>query len=186
MANKEKFLLLRKIKRFFLSLKKRIVMKHRAKKIHTKYMKGIYIGRNVVNKGATLVLYENSSIGDNVIFWGSGTISIGKNSSIGDNSIVHSHINGGIYLGEEIIIGPGLNMIDSDHKYEEPTLIRHQGMNSKKIIIDDDVWVGSNVTILKGTILKKHSVVGACSLLNKEYPEKSVIVGIPGKVIKNI
>lgn len=57
--------------------------------------------------------------------------------------------------------------------------------SSKSIIIGDHVWIGTGVTVLKGTYVASHCVVGACSLLCKEYREENcVLTGVPGKVVK--
>lgn len=51
------------------------------------------------------------------------------------------------------------------------------------IIIEEDVWIGSNVTLLSGAYIKRGAVIGACSLVNKEIPPYAVAVGSPAKII---
>jgi acetyltransferase-like isoleucine patch superfamily enzyme len=53
-----------------------------------------------------------------------------------------------------------------------------------KILIGCDVWLGENVTVLDGTVIGDGSIVGAGSVLSGNYPPYSVIVGNPGKVIR--
>ena len=53
----------------------------------------------------------------------------------------------------------------------------------KDIHIDEDCWVGANVTLLGGTHLHRGVVVGANSLVNKEIPPYAVIAGIPARII---
>mgnify|MGYP001020427694 FL=1 len=56
--------------------------------------------------------------------------------------------------------------------------------NDKDVIIEDDVWVGCNVTILKGVIIGKGTVVAAGSVVTKSCPPYSIIGGNPAKLIK--
>lgn len=53
----------------------------------------------------------------------------------------------------------------------------------KDIIIEEDVWIGSNVTLLAGAHIGRGAIIGACSLVNKEIPPYAVAVGSPAKVI---
>ena len=67
-------------------------------------------------------------------------------------------------------------------------LISHKNwdvINSKPITICDDVWIGMNVTILKGVTIGEGAVIGACSVVTKEVPAWSVVAGNPAKVIKS-
>ena len=57
---------------------------------------------------------------------------------------------------------------------------------TQKIIIEDEVWIGANVTILPGIKVGKCSVIGAGSIVTKDVPEYSIVAGIPAKVIKKI
>lgn len=56
--------------------------------------------------------------------------------------------------------------------------------NDKDVIIEDGVWVGCNVTILKGVHIGKGSVIAAGSIVTKDVPPYSIVGGNPAKVIK--
>ncbi len=58
------------------------------------------------------------------------------------------------------------------------------GSDERTVIIEDDVWIGGNVTILPGVTIGKGSIIGACAVVAKSIPEYSV-VGNPAKIIKN-
>jgi maltose O-acetyltransferase len=53
-----------------------------------------------------------------------------------------------------------------------------------KIVIEDDVWVGANSTILPGVKVGRGSVIGAGSVVNRDIPEYSFAAGVPAKVIR--
>ena len=52
------------------------------------------------------------------------------------------------------------------------------------ILIEDDVWIGFNSTILKGVTIGKGSIVAACTLIVKDVPPNVIIAGNPAKIIK--
>jgi acetyltransferase-like isoleucine patch superfamily enzyme len=54
------------------------------------------------------------------------------------------------------------------------------------IIIGNDVYIGLNTTILPGTKIGNRCIVGACSLVKGEFPDNSVIAGVPAKRIKSV
>ena len=88
-----------------------------------------------------------------------------------------------ILLGNHVMMGRDVTIYDSNHH----DMISETGekLNStKEVIIEDDVWLTGSVRVLKGANIRNSSIVGAYSVLNKEYPEKSFIAGTPAKVIK--
>ena len=69
----------------------------------------------------------------------------------------------------------GKIIINSDEKLPE---------NDAPVIIEDDVWCGANVTILKGVTIGRGSVIAAGAVVTKSCPPYSIIGGIPAKVLK--
>lgn len=56
---------------------------------------------------------------------------------------------------------------------------------SKNVVIGDHVWIGARVMILKGSVIPSNSIIGTCSLVNKEFKEENTIIaGAPAKIIK--
>ncbi len=56
--------------------------------------------------------------------------------------------------------------------------------NDLPVVIDDDVWVGCNVTILKGVHIHTGAIIAAGALVTKDVPEYAIVAGVPAKVIK--
>ncbi|MDO9304111.1 MAG: hypothetical protein Q7T77_02200 [Sulfuricurvum sp.] len=110
-------------------------------------------------------------------------IRVGRGVGIAEALIVACGKNNCISIGENSMISTDVAIWGCDG-YS----ILHDGdvVNfSKSIEIGSHVWVGSSVKILKGTKIGNNSIVGLGSLLNgKEYPSNVVIVGIPGKIVK--
>lgn len=114
----------------------------------------------------------NNAVGDLII--GDYTrIGLG-NTIIGPTTIGH-HVN----LAQNVTVtGLNHNYQDADKRIDE------QGVSTRPVTIEDDVWVGANAVILPGVTLGKHSVVAAGSVVSRSVPPYSVCAGSPAKVIK--
>ncbi|MEO1186848.1 MAG: DapH/DapD/GlmU-related protein, partial [Cyanobacteria bacterium J06636_27] len=53
------------------------------------------------------------------------------------------------------------------------------------IVIEDDCWLGHNVTVLDGVKIGKGSIIGAGSVVNQNIPPFSIAVGTPARIIRN-
>lgn len=115
--------------------------------------------------------------------WGQN-IEIGDNVNIGIGTIIYS--NKGVKIGDNTIIAGQCYIIDSNHTIKAGEVIQQQPMDVAEdgIIIGEDVWIGAQCSILKGSRIHDHAVVGAQSLVNCEIPENSIAVGTPAKVKK--
>lgn len=116
--------------------------------------------------------------------FGSGRlVEIGNNSGLGINSMVPSDIK----IGNDVMIGPNCYILSQNHRIDDVTIpMNQQGFVKKgRTVIDDDVWIGRNVTFTPGRHIAKGSVIGACCLLCKDFPEYSIVGGNPSKLIRN-
>lgn len=62
--------------------------------------------------------------------------------------------------------------------------ILDQGVSTAEVIIEDEVWIGANSVVTKGTKIGKHSVIAAGSLVNKDVPPFCQVGGNPDRIIK--
>lgn len=111
---------------------------------------------------------------------GSGNIVIGKYVYINSGTVLYS--GNGIVIGDNVLIGPNCSITPVNHEFRNRNkLIREQGFKQSKggVIIEDDVWIGANVVILDGTIIRRGAVIGANSLVNSEIEEYSMNHGTP-------
>nr|MBC7612619.1 acyltransferase [Pseudopedobacter sp.] len=112
---------------------------------------------------------------------GVGDVFIGNHTIIGLGNVIIGPvtIGNGVMLAQNIVVS-GLN-----HGYEDIHMSpSDQPVNTKQIIIQDDVWIGANAVITAGVTIGKHAVVGAGSVVTKDVPDYSIAVGNPAKVIK--
>jgi galactoside O-acetyltransferase len=125
-------------------------------------------------------------IGNNSFFTADGGyIEVGANSAFNRNVHINASIGGKIIIGEYVLVGPNVTMRSSGHVFSDLTTpIRYQGHTAKDIIIENNVWVGSNVTILGGVKISTGAIVGAGAVVVNDIPPYAIAVGVPAKVIK--
>ncbi len=110
-------------------------------------------------------------------------IKIGNNVGIGEYAYLGG--GGGLEIGDDCIVGQYLSCHPENHNHVDPGIpIRKQGVNRKGIKIGSDCWIGSKVTILDGIEIGPGSIIAAGSVVNKSFPAKSIIGGVPAKLIK--
>lgn len=110
-------------------------------------------------------------------------ILIGKRTTIGFNTFIYSSDK--IEIGNDCLIAPFVYIVDSDHKAAKGQKINVQGNTTAPIRIEDDVWIASNVTILKGVTIGEGAIVAANSVVNKDIAPYEIWGGTPAKKIGN-
>lgn len=173
-----------------IGIKKRIEILFRGYELvnrsRIKFGKNTTIHRNCVFNadGELLEIGENCifDVGVYVRLWG-GKIKIGDNVFIGPYSVVYGH--GGLTIGNNALIASHVTIIPANHNFSDKQIpINKQGETTKGVIIEDDVWVSTGVTILDGVNVGKGSVIAAGSVVTTSVPPYSVVGGVPGKIIK--
>lgn len=116
---------------------------------------------------------------------GMGDVYIKKNSYINSGVVIYS--GNGIVIGENVLIASNCTFAPVNHEFSsrEKNIIDQRFQPSRGgIIIEDDVWIGANSVILDGAIIRKGSVIGACSLVSGETDEYGVYFGAPAQKVK--
>lgn len=140
---------------------------------------GVYIGsytsiaRNLwLHCGCTLEDYDH------------GFFSIGEYSFIGCNAVIGA--SGGIRIGDHVAIGPNVTIASENHRFDNPNLrIDQQGVERKGVMISNDCWIGSNVTILDGVTVGESSILAAGAVITKNIPPFSIAAGVPARIIRD-
>ncbi len=107
-------------------------------------------------------------------------IHFGQFTSPGSGPFQYIQGEGGIKLGDNVQLAPGVHLISANHKHEN----FHQHLKGKPIKIGNDVWIGSNTVILPEVEIGNNVIIGAGSIVTKNIPNNSIAVGNPCKVIK--
>ncbi|MBF0292165.1 MAG: acyltransferase [Nitrospinae bacterium] len=105
---------------------------------------------------------------------------------LGVNSETYINGVGGIEFGNNVLIGSNVTISSGEHPIEgiEPSIFSRVVI-PKKIVINDDVWIGAGAVIMPGITLAKGSVIGANAVVTKNTEEYSVNVGVPAKKIRS-
>ena len=133
------------------------------------------------NKKNSIVICPNARVlgnvefGSDVSIWFNAvvrgdieSITIGNNSNVQDNCVIHCSNDFPVVIKDNVSIGHGA--------------IIHG------CTLEDNVLIGMNATVLNGAHISKNSIVGAGAVVSegKEFPEGSLILGVPAKVVKQL
>ncbi len=137
--------------------------------------------RNFLARGFAPAIDKTANIEKGAVF--SSRIEVGENSNIG----INAYIPGKVIIGKDVMMGPSCNILSFNHSTTRIDIpMCEQGFQNERIVvIDDDVWIGMNVIILPGVHVGKGAIIGAGSVVRKDVPEYSVVIGNPAVVIKN-
>jgi len=110
-------------------------------------------------------------------------VKIGKRTSLNEWVFIDGY--GGVEIGNYCRIAHRCSIISEEHGIEDLSKpIYVQPKKTGKVVIEDGVWLGCGVTVLRGLRIGKGSVIGAGSVITNDIPPYSIAVGIPAKVIR--
>jgi acetyltransferase-like isoleucine patch superfamily enzyme len=111
-------------------------------------------------------------------------IIIGTGTYINRNTFLDASLK--IHIGRECAIGPGCYITDHDHGTDVSDRLSPlaQPLISQPTQLGDRVWVGANVSILKGVTIGDDAVIGAGSVVTKDIPAGAIVVGVPARVLR--
>jgi len=161
-----------------------------------RYPHKIFLGNNVIiddnclidakgrdNHG--VVIGDNVFVGRNtILLCTDGDIFIEDNVSIGFNSEVMSANY--VKLGKNVLISSYCFLNAATHDFQRTDIaVSQQASIGRKIVLEENVWLAANVTVLDGITVGKDAIVGAGAVVTKDLPPLSIAVGIPAKVIRS-
>lgn len=121
---------------------------------------------------------------------GLANLSVGDGTSIPKGSTFYC-TEAPLTIGKKVIFGPNPTIITGDHRIDiigkyiiDVTVEEKLPENDAPVVIEDDVWCGANVTILKGVTIGHGSVIAAGAVVTKSFPPYSIIGGVPAKLLK--
>lgn len=131
-----------------------------------------------------------ASVGENVSVYPDVYLLNVEKLVVGNNVSIHpmSYIDciGGVVIGSEVSIAEGSSVISFDHKFDSlVTPIKEQGIKTKPIQIENDVWIGAKASILGGVKIGRGVIVAAGSVVTKSVDDYSIVAGVPARIIKD-
>ena len=117
-----------------------------------------------------------------------------RNVTIGNDVYIGPHAlflctESQIFIGNKVLFGPHVTIIGGDHRITDvgrfiyDVLDKHPE-DDQDVHIEDDVWIGTNTTLLKGVTVGRGAVVAAGALVTKDVPPYAIVGGVPAKVLK--
>jgi Acetyltransferase (isoleucine patch superfamily) len=138
-----------------------------------------------------IILGDHVSIARNSILFCTGIIAQkGTGITIGDRTGISARAyfagQGGITIGNDVIMGPNVQVFSENHAFADPTLtIKEQGVIKDPVVIGNNCWIGGGATILAGVHIGDGCVIAAGSVVTKSVAANSIVAGVPAKVIKS-
>ena len=112
-----------------------------------------------------------------------GDVIIGDHTRIG----LHNTIIGPVTIGSHVNLAQGITITALNHNFDDlEKRIDQQGISTKEVVLEDDIWVGANAVILPGVTIGTHAVVAAGAIVTKDVPPHSLVAGVPAKVIRQL
>ena len=130
---------------------------------------GYKIGKNFVRGKGAIIQKNESIIGHNVY--------IGPYSYIGPKTII----------GNFCMLSDNVNIIGRDHNFDcagIPIILAGRPDKQPYTILEDDVWIGHGVTIMRGLKIGEGSIIGANSVVTKDIPPYTIYAGNPAKFLR--
>lgn len=147
-------------------------------------VRGSLVARNY---GGEMIIADRvrivSTIATTELIASNGLLEIGESTFINYGCSIAA--NKLVRIGANCNIGTYVIIMDNDFHRLEPER-RNERPDSAPIILEDNVWLGARVIVLKGVTIGEGSVIGAGSVVTKDIPPRSLAVGMPAKVIKTL
>ncbi|WP_187288571.1 acyltransferase [Desulfarculus baarsii] len=158
----------------------------------------IHLGRNVVisegcildarnpQRHDPLILGDDVNLSNDVmISCKNGSVRIGERTGVGARTIIHSADDNPVVVGADAAIGPMCYIVGGGN-YNIDRLDAPMSMQGVRrtggVVIEDDVWLGANVTVLDGVRMGKGAVGAAGAVLTKDAPPLAICMGVPARV----
>lgn len=135
--------------------------------------------------------------GQLLTFGHGGRITMGTYCYVGENSKLWSGVN--LSIGDRVLIGHNSSIFDCDthplnararHKqYTEMISSGHPDqidLREEPVRIEDDVWIGCNVVVLKGVTIGRGAVIGAGSIVTHDVPPLVLVAGNPARLVREL
>ncbi len=139
---------------------------------------GVWLGDGVtIGRGASI--RPSSYYGHEL---GKG-LRVGAGTAIGAYSWIGA--SGQVSIGENVMFGPRVVVIPENHVHADlDRTIKEQGVVRSDVTIEDDCWIGCNVTILAGVTIGRGSIIAAGAVVNRDVAPYSIAGGVPARILK--
>jgi len=140
--------------------------------------------------GRGIVLGDHVVLFDNVrLVLGDLSVNRGAFIRIDDMAMVNSFSylsgEGGLEIGAEVLIGPGVRILSAGHHIDGlPESVFRHGLTYGKIIVEPGAWIGAGATVLPGVTIGGGAVIAAGAVVTRDVPAFSVVKGVPARLAR--
>lgn len=111
-----------------------------------------------------------------------GHVRIGERTWIGPYCLIYG--NGGVEIGSDVLVAGHTSINTVSHVARRTDIpMNAQGIHSDRVVVEDDVWIGLNCTILQGVTIGRGSIIGAGAVVTRDIPAGSIALGVPARVV---
>jgi acetyltransferase-like isoleucine patch superfamily enzyme len=111
----------------------------------------------------------------------------GRNIRVGKNVFINHACEfmdrGGITIGDDVLIGPKVNLVTINHPLDPAT---RRSTYCAPIVIHKGAWLGAGVSVMPGVTIGENAVVAANAVVTSDVPDNVVVGGIPARYIRHI
>jgi acetyltransferase-like isoleucine patch superfamily enzyme len=147
------------------------------------WLQSIEIPRNY----SDIELHDGVALDRGVILLATGNRQPEARICIGGGTYINRHTmidaSSRIQIGRHCMIGPFCYLTDHDHGTAAGQRIQDQPLLSDSVVIEDDVWIGAHVTILKGVRIGASAVIGAGAVVTRDVASGNIVAGVPARQI---
>lgn len=132
--------------------------------------------------GVTLAPGAGIHLGCHVWFYGPGQmrrdgVAIGVNSRINRNCCLD--VRGGLRIGDAVSVSPDVVVLTASHRVDDPSF----RVETRPVVIEDNVWIGTRATILPGVTLGRGAVVCAGAVVTRDVAPLAIVAGVPARPV---
>jgi len=113
-----------------------------------------------------------------------GRIAVGSHVRVNAGAVLVSYAS--ITIGNDCLIGEYVSIRDANHGTQAGSPMRLQPHARAPIVIGNNVWIGRGAVILKGVCIGDGAVVAANSVVTRNVPPRTLVGGVPARVIKEL
>ena len=147
-----------------------IFIYYRFFKYKVEFVKGYYCKSLIKKRGKGVHIAGMGS------FLQPDKISIGDYCGIGENAYFHA--TGGLTIGNNVQISRNVTIYTASHNHNSKEYIPFDNTERyDSVTIDDNVWIGRDVSILPGVTIGKNAIIGMGAIITKDIPARAIVVG---------
>ena len=103
-----------------------------------------------------------------------GKLEIGKNFGMSNGCVVTAYDH--VKIGDNVMLGPNVLIYDQDHDYRAEGGVAAMKFKTAPVTIGNNVWIGANSVVLRGTVIGNNCVIAAGCIVNSDVPDNTVLV----------